>query len=100
MIIYIDPEYKCHTSPAEDRREFNISFFDDKCAEFIEGYRYLPEGETWTREDGIKFSGEMIACWKNETSLKLIQSKYENKVLSQHYEATLAEIENALEVNG
>lgn len=77
MKIYIDNDCKCHVSPAEDRREFDVPFFDGKCAEFIEGYRYVPAGETWERLDGQVFKGEMIAPWKNYTQLYIAQLEYE-----------------------
>lgn len=77
MTIYIDSEYKCHVSDDGTMREFDISFFDGKCAEFIEGYRCVPEGETWERADGEVFKGEMIAPWKNYTELYIAQLEYE-----------------------
>ena len=52
MTIYIDSDYKCHLSDDGTRRAFDVPFFDVKCAEFVEGYRYVPSGETWTRADG------------------------------------------------
>ena len=39
--------------------------FDGKCAAYIEGYRYVPEGEVWTRSDGAEFHGLMIAPAKD-----------------------------------
>ena len=94
MKIYIDNDYKCHVLPAEDRREFDVSFFDGKCDAFIEGYRYVPEGEVWTRADGEAFRGEMIAPWKPYTELERAQMQYE---LAQ-YETALTAIETALGV--
>lgn len=77
MKIYIDNEYKCYDSPAEGRREFDVPFFDGKCPEFIEGYRYLPEGEIWTREDGKAFAGEMLTPWKDYIALYIAQLEYD-----------------------
>nr|DAD78618.1 MAG TPA: Large polyvalent protein associated domain 30 [Siphoviridae sp. ctEYW18] len=94
MKIYIDSEYKCHVSNDGNMREFDLLFFDGKCTEFIEGYRYVPSGETWTRGDGEVFSGEMIAPWKLYTKLYKAQLEYE----VAQYEAALSEIETALEV--
>lgn len=73
MKIYIDNECKCHVSPSEGLREFAVPFFDGKCAEFIEGYRYVPDGEVWMRSDGEAFQGEMIAPWKDYTQLYIAQ---------------------------
>jgi hypothetical protein len=69
MIIYVDNEYKCHTTSADNLREFDAPFFNGKCEKFIEGYRYVPEGECWTREDGTMFVGEMVSPWKPYTEL-------------------------------
>lgn len=72
--------------------------FDGKCAEYIEGYRFVPSGETWTRDDGIQFSGEMIAPWQDYNELDAAQREYERQQLAQ-YESALSEIEAALGVN-
>lgn len=77
MTIYIDNEYKCHASPGEGLRAVETDYFDDKCSTFIEGYRYVPEGETWTREDGAQFTGEMVAPWKPYQELAAAQLGYE-----------------------
>lgn len=60
-MIFIDDNFKCHAEDGEGRRAVNHSFFHGKCATFIEGYRYIPADETWTRSDGVQFTGEMIA---------------------------------------
>lgn len=77
MTVYIDKEYKCHASPAESLRDFDVPFFEGKCFAFIEGYRYVPSGESWMREDGVNFKGEMIAPWKPYTELYIAQLEYE-----------------------
>ena len=77
MIIYIDDNYKCHTEPAEGLRAFELPFFEGKCQRFVEGYRYVPEGESWHREDGEVFSGEMIAPHEDYSFLAAVQEQYE-----------------------
>ena len=74
MTIYIDNECKCHTADDGSRRAFDVAFFDCKCAEFIEGYRYVPSGGSWTRADGQTFTGEMITPWRDYSSLAAIQT--------------------------
>ena len=74
MTIYIDNDYKCHLSDDSTRRAFDVPFFDGKCTEFIEGYRYVPSGETWTRADGEVFTGEMIAPLRGYNELAAIQT--------------------------
>lgn len=84
MKIFIDAEFKCHTSnPDGIFREVVLSenvqaFFSNKCTTFIEGYRLKPVGETWVREDGTVFSGgEMITPWKDYNELAAAQRQYE-----------------------
>lgn len=77
MKIYIDNDYKCHVSNDGTMREFDVPFFDGKCAAFIEGYRYVPQGETWTRSDGVEFTGEMIAPAVDSRVLEAYQKQYE-----------------------
>ena len=97
MTIYIDSDYKCHVSAAEGRRAIETDAFNGKCAEWIESYRFVPEGETWTREDGEEFRGEMAAPWKDLGEAYAAQATYVTAQNAQ-YEAALTEIEAALEV--
>ena len=97
MTIYIDSDYKCYVSAAEGRRAIETDAFNGKCAEWIESYRFVPEGETWTREDGEEFRGEMAAPWKDLGEAYAAQAAYVTAQNAQ-YEAALTAIENALEV--
>jgi hypothetical protein len=93
MTIYIDAEYKCHTTNTDGNfREVESEFFDSKCTTFIEGYRFVPVGESWTRSDGIVFHGEMIAPWKPYSELDNAQREYERQMLEE-YEVALAEMD-------
>ena len=71
--------------------------FDGKCDAYIEGYRFVPGGKTWVREDGAVFTGEMIAPWKPWQELEEAQREYERQLVAE-YEAALQEIEEALGV--
>ena len=64
MKIYIDSDFKCFTAPGDGLTEVETDFFDGKCAAYIEGYRFVPAGQSWTREDGEVFAGEMASPWK------------------------------------
>lgn len=97
MTVYIDTDYKCHVLAADGLVAVTDTFFANKCAELIESYRYVPAGETWTREDGEVFSGEMIAPYKDIRQYDAIQRTYEQNLITQ-YEAALSAIEQALEV--
>lgn len=80
MIVYVDPkvDFRCHISDSTGTlREVETDFFEGKCREFIEGYRYVPPGEIWTRSDGKGFQGEMISPWKPYDQLAAAQDQYE-----------------------
>lgn len=79
MKIYIDNDYKCHVTNNGDMREFDVPFFDGKCADYIEGHRYVPQDETWIRLDGIEFTGGMIAPFINYAKLEKAQLTYEKE---------------------
>ena len=83
MTIYIDNEYKCHTAPGEGLNAIETDAFDGKCRQYIEGYRFVPEGHAWTREDGRVFSGEMVAPWRDYELLAELQSLYEEEQAKQ-----------------
>ena len=78
MIVYVDSEYRCHTTnPDGTFREIEADFFDGKCQTFIEGYRFVPSWESWTRSDGVVFHGEMIAPFKPYSEMEAAQRQYE-----------------------
>lgn len=88
--IYIDSEFKCHTSDDGTMTAVETTFFDGKCDTFVEGYLFVPNGESWTRYDGVVFHGEMIAPWKDYFELDAAQRQYERE--------RLADAENALAI--
>lgn len=79
MTIYIDTDYRCHVSPAEGLTPIETDAFDGKCSAYIEGYRLVPSGQTWTRSDGVEFQGEMIAPWKPWNELEEAQREWERE---------------------
>ena len=83
MTIYIDSDYKCHNSPADGLTAVETDVFDGKCKQYIEGYRFVPAGETWTREDGEVFHGEMVAPWRDYELLAELQAIYEEEQAKQ-----------------
>ena len=81
MKIYIDSDFKCRvTNPEGIFREVKNAFFDGKCTDFIEGYRFIPYGESWKSPDGVVFCGEMIAPWKDYSELDNAQRQYEREL--------------------
>ena len=90
--IYLDGDFRCHTENDGTMLEAQTDFFDGKCRTFIEGYRFVPEGMRWEREDGTIFTGEMIAPWKPYDELDAAQREYER--------AQIADMKAALELLG
>lgn len=104
MTIYIDSDYKCHTTTADGLTAVETDVFDGMCAAYIEGYRFVPAGASWTRPDGVVFQGEMVSPWKPWRELDSAQRAYEQEQLESlsaqnaEYETALSEIEAALGV--
>lgn len=78
MKIYIDDDFKCHVAPADGLREVETNAFNGKSNLFIEGCRFIPSGEAWTREDGEVFWGECYFPWEDSTLLEAAQAAYED----------------------
>lgn len=95
MTIYIDTDFKCHTVAGDGLTTVETAAFDGKCAAYIEGYRYVPAGQTWTREDGTVFTGEMVSPWKPWAELETAQRAYERERAAA-LEAQNAELVDAM----
>ena len=95
--IYLDSDFKCHIFGDDTMTAVETAAFDGKCDAYIEGCRFVPGGKTWVREDGVEFSGEMVAPWKPWQVLEEAQREYERQLVAE-YEAALQEIEEALGV--
>lgn len=85
--IYIDNEFKCHIMDDGTMTAVETDFFDGKCDAYIEGYRFVPDGSVWEKEDGSVFYGEMISPWKDYSELEREQMVHERKLLAEYAEA-------------
>lgn len=88
--IYIDSEFKCHVTDDGTMTSVSTDFFDGKCDNFIEGYRCIPEGNFWIREDGTVIHGLAIFPWRNYEVLQAYQEQYEAMA------AEMADMQDAL----
>ena len=98
--IYIDSDFKCRTVGDDALAAAETDFFDGKCDAYIEGYRFVPEGESWTREDGAVFHGEMAAPWKPWQELDKAQREYElglAETLSEENAALISDMAQMVE---
>ena len=101
MKIYIDTNdgFKCYPTNTGGLLEYEESFFDGKCSEFIESYRCKPVGYEWVTENGevIQADCKLVAPWKDLGEAYAVQAEYVTAQNAQ-YEAALTEIEAALGV--
>lgn len=77
-IIYLDDNFGCHVADDGTMTAVETDIFDGKCSAFIEGFRHVPEGQSWIRGDGKKFSGEMTVPRTSFASLAAAQAQYES----------------------
>lgn len=92
--IYIDSEFRCYTTNDGSRTAVETDVFDDRCDSYIEGYRFVPAGQSWTRSDGVVFQGEMIAPLKDYKILSAYQEQYETM------QSELEDMREALSIMG
>ena len=86
MQVYIDDGFRCHTLPGEGLGPVESEFFDGKCSRYIEGYRFVPAGESWAREDGQIFAGEMIAPAED---IRILEAALEAMIKNVNIKAVL-----------
>ena len=77
MKIYLDSDFRCHLEDDGTMQAVETDVFDGKCRTYVEGYRFIPEGERWTRDDGEVFPGKMIAPAEDYSALAKAQAQYE-----------------------
>lgn len=98
--IYLDSDFRCHLCDDGTMVTMETDFFDGKCDVYIEGYQFIPAGETWPREDGVVFTGEMIAPWKPWEELDGAQREYERELaqaLSAENDTLIADMAQMIE---
>ena len=98
MTVYIDAAYRLRTQPGPGLSAVELPEMDGKCRAYIEGYRYVPEGQIWTREDGEVFAGAMLAPAVPYDILRAAQAAYEEG--QQQAAAELADTKQALGIMG
>ena len=72
--IYLDSNFMCYDKPAEGRQAVETDAFDSLCATALECYRFIPQGQAWTRPDGRIAPGPFIQAVKEPVD---IQRQYE-----------------------
>lgn len=97
MKIYIDGDYKCHAAPWAGLRQVEAAFFHNAAPEYLEGYRFIPSGESRTGADGTVFIGEMAAPWKDWEGLDQAQRVYERAQNEQMLDAMASMVDAVYE---
>ena len=87
MYIYIDKEYKCHVTNDGTMTAIETDYFNGKCDAYIEGYMFIPYGNSYTWTDGLVLRGEMVVPWKPWQELDEAQREYERELLSEYAKA-------------
>lgn len=77
MTIYLDSDFRCHISCSQGFTAVETTAFDGKCHRYIEGCRFVPAGQSWMREDGVVFAGEMVSPAEDSRILEAAQEAYE-----------------------
>jgi hypothetical protein len=85
--VYIDSDFKCHVTEAPGLILVEVPEFDWMCDAYIEGFRYVPKGETWVRDDGEVFEGEMLSAFVDTSELDVAQQQHERQLLAEYAEA-------------
>ena len=77
MTIYIDKDFRCFAEPGEGLEAVQTDFFDGKALGYVEGYRFIPAGRSWTGEDGTVYLGEAAFPVTDWEALDKLQRAYE-----------------------
>lgn len=85
--IYLDADHKCHIADDGTMTAVETDAFDRMCDAMIGCFRFVPFGESWTREDGHVFEGQMVTPWKDPREAEKAQREYERQLLSEYAEA-------------
>lgn len=61
---YLDHDFRVHIDDGKGRTPWNDEhgFFNEKCRAYVEGFRVIPDGMTWTASNGTRYTGFMIAA--------------------------------------
>lgn len=80
MQFYLDSDFRVHLhqSTENDRLAWDDldGMFEGKCEAYINGYRVVPVGHTWTQMDGVTITGLMIAPAVDAAILDAAQTTY------------------------
>ncbi len=81
-MYYLDSDYRVHVTCGEGMTPWEdiTGYFAGKCRAYIEGYRVIPEGESWTDSQGRVYEGMMIAPTVSYDQLRAAQEAFEREL--------------------
>lgn len=86
--VYIDKDFICHSKYITGRRKFVVNFLDNVSDECLIYYRYVPNGEVYTKNNKT-IHGEFIQVIENNTIVDLMEKNIKQE---QEYLNELAEL--------
>lgn len=92
MKVYLDNDFMVHAESAEGYIEAEDSFFDYICPEIFGCYRFIPEGYSWTRNDGKVFHGKAICLVNPSDEATRKQREFEKELLDDMRNALVNEL--------
>lgn len=82
MIVYIDDDYSCFTENHSGYREVEHSYFDGMCDSLIKCFKYVPAGEEYIDEYGLKHADGVIWNYKPiDYAVEKAQAAWEHEQL-------------------
>lgn len=96
--IFLDSEFKVYVNDGEGRTAIETDAFDGFCDELIECHRYVPQGKSYTKDNGITVHGIFIQPYKDTAEAEMAQIHFTYANTFTEYETAFAEIEAALGV--
>lgn len=101
MIIFLNAIFECSVTERNDTtQQIETDAFNGKCTEYIEGMRFVPDGDSWTRSDGVIFTGEMISPFVDSRILELAQTEYEKTKTENQIAEQQTAIQNLMLIVG
>ncbi len=97
--IYLSKNFKCSLTENDDTlRTVHTTIFDGKCRAYIEGMRFIPEGESWKSKDGVVYVGEMAVPFVDFKILDAVQSAFEDALSEAEslYKQSITNLETAI----
>ena len=85
MKVYLDTDFIAHAKYVEGYIEVEDSFFDYICPDNFSCFRFIPEGRSWTRQDGQIFYGKAISLVNPVKDMAIKQKRYEEQLLSEAF---------------